>query len=915
VRKGRLSKLRKGLGKGLRKELKKNGIGEKPMIEEVKLLNIKSYSNQSIRFTEGINAIIGENGAGKTTILEAIGFTLFDFLPYRIGDFLRRGESRGEIRVKVVGKDDRIYEIVRKISETGTLEYYVNDPETARVAEGIAEVTGWIKENFRIDIDTKTIFENAIGVSQGKIVSQFLETPSVRDKIFSPILGVEGYKKAFEKSREYENFVKDRIADVEKRIAVLQKEAEFKQKLEEKREELKEQQNRLRRYLKEVEADTEPIKRKLDEFDSISSQLKSLELKEAHVLAQIDSLEKEIKRVREELEEIKNAENEIRKLEQSYESYVKAEEKLSILEPKRAELDRKIDELRGLSIELEKVKAELKNIRERLEDIEEREEELKSIESMAEREKGLKDELKNIELAEKNLEAIEAQIENLKNEIKKKKQVLKEIQEKELKLKEFESKLELLLDVEEKRDALLKAISGIKAQIEIEKKQYEQLKSGVCPVLSEECERIISARNLKKRELEKALEKLRELEEKYDKLEKIFETKKKVDEAISRLKGEVKARNNIDSEIEQKKREFEELSERAGELKKLVNRKEEVLNELSSVEGSLERKAAILQVISQKNSLLEKLKQKAYEGDQISKKVALFPEINRELNEIRKEIERLKKVREENKEGFQRYLQLKDRILKKEETLEAYEKLRQQKEVLSGEYTKLSKTLKELRSFYSEDEHKKLRDLLQELVSRKSGIEGELRSVEGNIDEVEKELREASRKEEELKRLEDKRSKLERKYRFIKDLRELFKLTIPEITKAYAEAVSIEANRTFCNIIDDYGWELRWTEDFGIKARYMGREMDFTQLSGGEQMCAALSIRLALLKVLSDIGIAFFDEPTQNMDEARRRNLASQLSKIEGFKQIFVISHDDTFEEMVENAVKVKKMKGVSVVE
>jgi exonuclease SbcC len=95
----------------------------------------------------------------------------------------------------------------------------------------------------------------------------------------------------------------------------------------------------------------------------------------------------------------------------------------------------------------------------------------------------------------------------------------------------------------------------------------------------------------------------------------------------------------------------------------------------------------------------------------------------------------------------------------------------------------------------------------------------------------------------------------------------------------------------------------------------MGREIDFAQMSGGEQMCAALSIRLALLRILSNVEIVFFDEPTQNMDESRRRNFASQLSRIEGFRQIFVISHDDTFEEMVENAIKVRKVNGVSVVE
>jgi len=77
-------------------------------------------------------------------------------------------------------------------------------------------------------------------------------------------------------------------------------------------------------------------------------------------------------------------------------------------------------------------------------------------------------------------------------------------------------------------------------------------------------------------------------------------------------------------------------------------------------------------------------------------------------------------------------------------------------------------------------------------------------------------------------------------------------------------------------------------------------------------MCAALAVRLALLKITSSLGLAFFDEPTQNMDEYRRRNFASQIGRIKGFRQIFVISHDDTFEEMVENAVKIVKERGTS---
>ena len=75
-------------------------------------------------------------------------------------------------------------------------------------------------------------------------------------------------------------------------------------------------------------------------------------------------------------------------------------------------------------------------------------------------------------------------------------------------------------------------------------------------------------------------------------------------------------------------------------------------------------------------------------------------------------------------------------------------------------------------------------------------------------------------------------------------------------------------------------------------------------------MSAALSVRLALLKKLSTLNIAFFDEPTQNMDGLRRTNLAEQIRRVRGFDQLFVISHDDTFEQGLDSLVRLRKTDG-----
>ncbi len=75
-------------------------------------------------------------------------------------------------------------------------------------------------------------------------------------------------------------------------------------------------------------------------------------------------------------------------------------------------------------------------------------------------------------------------------------------------------------------------------------------------------------------------------------------------------------------------------------------------------------------------------------------------------------------------------------------------------------------------------------------------------------------------------------------------------------------------------------------------------------------MSAALAVRLALLKKLSTLNLAFFDEPTQNMDEQRRSNLAEQIRRVRGFDQLIVISHDDTFEQGLDGLIRLRKQEG-----
>ena len=84
-------------------------------ITRVELENIKSHRQAAFDFQRGTTAITGANGAGKTTIIEAVAWNLFDLLDYKKDDFARRGaRTKGIARVTFESSlDEREYTVYR----------------------------------------------------------------------------------------------------------------------------------------------------------------------------------------------------------------------------------------------------------------------------------------------------------------------------------------------------------------------------------------------------------------------------------------------------------------------------------------------------------------------------------------------------------------------------------------------------------------------------------------------------------------------------------------------------------------------------------------------------------------------------------------------------------------------------------
>ena len=144
---------------------------------------------------------------------------------------------------------------------------------------------------------------------------------------------------------------------------------------------------------------------------------------------------------------------------------------------------------------------------------------------------------------------------------------------------------------------------------------------------------------------------------------------------------------------------------------------------------------------------------------------------------------------------------------------------------------------------------------------------------------------------------------------------QVFKNVSSQLSERFREEISFRADRIY-RCISEADEELFWGENYQVVLRDMAegeiRERTDDQLSGGQMMSAVVALRLALLQTIG-ARIAFFDEPTSNLDAERRENLAKAFRAIEvgkeevtehWYDQLFLVSHDVSFTEITDQTIQ-----------
>ena len=124
------------------------------IIQHLELTNFRNYAATTIDLTSGVTAVVGNNGQGKTNLVEALGYlaTLKSFRGVPTEALIRTGCESAVLRATVVHADGREVLIETELVRTGRNRSLVNKQRLARSRDllGVVRTTVFSPEDLEL---------------------------------------------------------------------------------------------------------------------------------------------------------------------------------------------------------------------------------------------------------------------------------------------------------------------------------------------------------------------------------------------------------------------------------------------------------------------------------------------------------------------------------------------------------------------------------------------------------------------------------------------------------------------------------------------------------------------------------------------------------------------------------------------
>lgn len=943
---------------------------------KLELNNIKSYKQETIIFSDGINCILGLNGSGKSTIIESIGSVLFNYNQRTTNNLLRYKEFKGFIALTFSGDDNNIYQIVKTIRNTGNGNVKIINYESNDVLyEGTSNVYQFVKTILRVPKEKSLakLFEEIIAVPQGTFVNAFLETPRNRKENFDKLFELDIYKKLADNVKELsDKLKKDYIYVKEKEKAELVGKLTNYESLINEQRIVEEKIKDANKKLETINILYNKKEEEKKELDSRKVIIENLHKKSIELAAKKETLKEKIKLNNENLIKSKEAKKIIQESEYGYNLYMQKNADLQKNESVYNKYIEYKDKYKDNELTIKQLEAKNKALNEMIHNLKV---------TLGVNKQLIIDKNKDIEEKNKEINEYQKQINPLKKQIMDKNNEITNMQanyryyldklnninqyllshDKQNKINNNDKELEEILEKLNLIDAnKLKIVELEKEKIKISSDleslriNSKYMSDGCCPILKQQCLNIrgSSLNNEIMKLIEEQEKNLADINVKINELNgenQIEEQLKKDKEYLLVQKSQYNLEHDrylaILDELKQTFKEdaidineendqvivselikkYQNLQEQSTdeEFDRLKALEMQISNTIFSNQNQIQINKKLLNEVEEKNKSIEKeIMEKNIELEknslQIIKEVNENEKIDEFLslhNNIKSIIDDDKLIINKNIGKYEMYIT----NLSEASNYQKYEELNavliQDDKINDEQYEAIKEQINvENKTFSSEileNLNKEITDLSNEITSLNTMVNISQERFKALMEEINV-LNKIIIEKNNIELLLVKYQKLDEKYQVIRDIFNNLPRELSEQIRKYIGMYSSILYRKISNdnvrveLLDDYEVVL-------IDCSDEKKVKTLAQLSGGEQMSVAISIRLAMLKQITNINIYFMDEPTINLDYERRMMVAEVVKDISNeLEQLFVISHDDTFENITDNTIKICKIDNQS---
>lgn len=890
-------------------------------LKRIEMFGFKSFADKTeIEFTNGISALLGPNGCGKSNVVDAIKWVLGEqatrsLRAEKMEDIIFNGtEDRkalnvAEVTLTLENDEDLVQldapeiSVKRRLFRSGESEYYLNNTPVK------------LKELRELFLDTG-IGKSAYSIMEQGKIDQILSTkPEERRYIFEEAASITKYKVKGQEAERKLRRTDENIRQVESILSEVKRSYDSLEKQAVKTE----QYHTLREKRFELERDLNLLKLR-DYFEKKDQKTRNLEEvgKERHgIKTTIDSINEHLE---ENLDQVNSMENELN--DSNKRLYGLTIEKsnlssqLSMIHERVRELEDKIQQDKAQEHAIKEKKGRLEKDREekqkqihdytkRLTEVGENIEEFtQSIKTSEQRVSANEKEEKRLEL--ENLD-FDVQMSNLQQDL----QHLTDdiVHELDEQLKKASENIE---EQKEAREALLESVHQLEKLISRQRQNYHDVAS---PADQGEAVAGIVTRGLE--ELSEIHGSIAESFQRYSNAapsfiedflapEGIITRKREIDSQLLELRNNIEKNRNLMTQLTDENRSLQEkIREYRGTLQELLVNKERMKGQKDAVQSESD---GIDQQINELDARILENRQKIAEDEGRLKGLeGRITELNKEKEELLKQESSLQKDLQNLEKGISsrnKDLSKKEKELQKH--MDQLGKVQARHETLQIALTEITTEMKNLytnfRERYSRD-LSEFEDSIYEIQFNTKNIREEIASVKDRLKSLGSVNLMAIEEFAEVKeRFDFLNGQLEDLQTAKNDLQEVTTQIRDESARLFLETyeqIKKNFHSMFRRLFGGGRGELKLTDpdnvlESGIEifAQPPGKKLEnITLLSGGERSLTAVAMLFATYMVKPS-PFCLLDEIDAALDESNVGRFINMLMEFANTSQFIVITHN-----------------------